>query len=118
MKQCRLSLFQSLSPLASPIAALPPLNRYFDLDEELVKKGKWKDSVSRSYELGGYQNFIPQSLQAKRESAEKEMKEAVEREQKMKADEEEEKVRSGEERSVPKTARAHTCYDRRSDSRR
>jgi hypothetical protein len=51
--------------------ALPPLNPYYQLDEEMVKKGKWKDSVSRSYELGGYQNFIPESLRTKRENAEK-----------------------------------------------
>ena len=65
-----------------------------------MKKGKWKDSVSRSYELGGYQNFIPLSLQNKRENAEKEMKEAIEMERKIKEYGEEEKVRqSGERRT-------------------
>ena len=69
--------------------ALPPLKPYFELDESLVKQGKWKESVAKSFDLGGYQNFIPSSLRNKREAAEKEIQEAVERERKAQLEEEE-----------------------------
>ena len=47
-------------------STLPPLNPYYDLDPELVKKGKWKESVENSMTLGGYQNFLPSQLQDSR----------------------------------------------------
>ena len=47
-------------------SALPPLNPYYDLDEDLVKTGNWRQSVQNSFDLGGYQNFIPDSLKSKR----------------------------------------------------
>ena len=46
---------------------LPPRDAYYELDETLVKDGKWKDSVEKSFQLGGYQYFLPTKLKVKRE---------------------------------------------------
>ena len=62
-------------------AALPPLNPYFELDPEMVKTGNWKKSVQNSFDLGGYQNFIPKSLKDKRKSEDDELKAAIEAEE-------------------------------------
>ena len=62
-------------------AALPPLNPYYDLDEDLVKSGKWKQSVQNSFDLGGYQNFIPDSLKSRRKADDDELKLAIKREE-------------------------------------
>ena len=60
---------------------LPPLNPYYALDPNLVKTGKWKESVSNSFDLGGYQNFLPSSLKEDRAAFDRELQEAREREQ-------------------------------------
>ncbi|GMH69094.1 hypothetical protein TL16_g05075 [Triparma laevis f. inornata] len=72
-------------------AALPPLNPYFELDPKMVKTGNWKKSVQNSFDLGGYQNFIPQSLKDKRKSDDDELQEAIQAEEKRLKEEEERK---------------------------
>ena len=72
---------------------LPPLNPYYDLDENLVKKGKWKESVESSFDLGGYQNFLPNALKDDREHFKREIEEAIRREA-----EEKEKMKEKAER--------------------
>jgi hypothetical protein len=69
--------------------ALPPRDAYYELDEEMVKTGDWKKSVQRSYELGGYQNFIPQSLKDKRKEAADELERELQRERERAVAEEE-----------------------------
>ncbi len=59
---------------------LPPREAYYDLDPDLVKVGEWKQSVKRSYDLGGYQNFLPNSLKEKRANAQRELEDAIKRE--------------------------------------
>ena len=56
-----------------------------------MKTGSWKQSVANSYALGGYQNFLPQSLQNKREAAETSLRKELEEEVRRSEVEEEKK---------------------------
>ena len=58
---------------------LPPREAYYELDEELVKQGKWKASVQRQFDQGGYQNFLPASLKKKRSDDEKALSDELSR---------------------------------------
>jgi len=57
LKDCYSAGLEWTSPalISEARSKLPPRDAYYELDPEMVREGRWKESVERSYELGGYQ---------------------------------------------------------------